>query len=334
MNVNLLIDAIVRQTMVLIAQLATTSGGRTPLAHLANQVFLDLVGTLTSQGVGRRVIADMFGVSMSTYYAKVKRLSESATDRGRSLWEVVYDYLKKHGTTRRIEVLERFRYDDEAMVTGVLADLVRTGLVFTSGRGASRSYRVTDEADLTRSGSPKESAAALVCVTIYSEGPLERQALLDRIPLPASQIDEALRTLLADRRIEQQSDGSSVTYLCQECVIPVGAELGFEAAIFDHYQAMVSSIAGKLEGGQARALPGDSVGGCTYRFDVWPNHPQESEVIGLLGRFRKELSELRTRVEATNERAGGVPAGHTRVIFYAGQNTVYEGDDLAEEGDA
>jgi hypothetical protein len=43
MNVNVLIDSIVRQTTVLIAQLATTAGVRAPLAHLADQVFVELV---------------------------------------------------------------------------------------------------------------------------------------------------------------------------------------------------------------------------------------------------------------------------------------------------
>ena len=42
MNVKILIDSIVRQTTVLIAQLATSGGVRAPLAHVANQVFLDL----------------------------------------------------------------------------------------------------------------------------------------------------------------------------------------------------------------------------------------------------------------------------------------------------
>jgi len=45
-NVNLLIDAIVRQTTVLVAQLATAAGARAPLAHTANQVFMDLVSEL------------------------------------------------------------------------------------------------------------------------------------------------------------------------------------------------------------------------------------------------------------------------------------------------
>ena len=85
MNVLLLIDAIVRQTMVLIAQLATTSGSRAPLARVANQVFRDLLDGLQTRGLGRRVIADMFGPALRCYHAKVRRLSESRTERGRSL---------------------------------------------------------------------------------------------------------------------------------------------------------------------------------------------------------------------------------------------------------
>jgi hypothetical protein len=70
-NVNLLIDSIVRQTTVLIAQLATASGGRPSLAHTANQVFIDLVRELKDQGVGSKVIADMFGLALRTYHDRV-----------------------------------------------------------------------------------------------------------------------------------------------------------------------------------------------------------------------------------------------------------------------
>src|SRR5688500_2738768 len=56
MNSRLLIDAFVRQTMVLIAQVATMAGVRTPLAHVANQVFLDLTQALEQQGLGRKVV--------------------------------------------------------------------------------------------------------------------------------------------------------------------------------------------------------------------------------------------------------------------------------------
>jgi len=92
-NVNLLIDAMVRQTTVLIAQLATTAGARAPLAHTANRVFLDLVSELRQQGLGTRVISDMFGLSLRAYHAKVARLSESGTERGRSLWEALLEFV-------------------------------------------------------------------------------------------------------------------------------------------------------------------------------------------------------------------------------------------------
>jgi len=54
MTIELLIHAIVRQTTILIAQLATSRGVRAPLAQIANQVFLDLVRELERQGVSRR----------------------------------------------------------------------------------------------------------------------------------------------------------------------------------------------------------------------------------------------------------------------------------------
>src|SRR6187549_3076813 len=104
----MLIDAIVRQTMVLIAQLATLGGGRAQLAHTANQVFLDLVAALKEQGLGNKVIADMFGMALRTYQTKMQRLSESRTDRGRSLWEALLSFLQdrsENGAVSRAEIL-------------------------------------------------------------------------------------------------------------------------------------------------------------------------------------------------------------------------------------
>jgi len=48
-----LIDAIVQQTTVLIAQLSTAAGLRSPLAHVADQVFLSLAQEIERQGVSR-----------------------------------------------------------------------------------------------------------------------------------------------------------------------------------------------------------------------------------------------------------------------------------------
>ena len=67
MKIQLLIDSIVQQTTVLIAKLATTGGVRAPLAHIANQVFVELASELESQGLSRKVTADMFGISIRYY---------------------------------------------------------------------------------------------------------------------------------------------------------------------------------------------------------------------------------------------------------------------------
>jgi hypothetical protein len=58
MDSRRLIDAIVRQTTILIAQVSTTAGIRSPLARVADQVFLELSRELEGQGVTRKVAAD------------------------------------------------------------------------------------------------------------------------------------------------------------------------------------------------------------------------------------------------------------------------------------
>src|SRR6187399_3337619 len=112
MDVGMLIDAIVRQTTVLIAQLATAGGNRAQLAHTANKVFVDLVAALREQGLGSKVISDMFGMALRTYHQRVQRLGESRTERGRTLWEAVFDYVSEHGPITRTDVLVRFSRDD------------------------------------------------------------------------------------------------------------------------------------------------------------------------------------------------------------------------------
>jgi hypothetical protein len=90
------VDAIVRQTTVLIAQLCTTAGIRAPLAQVAEQVFLGLARELEAQGVGRKVAADMFGLALRSYQKKLHRLSESSSVRNHTLWEAMLDFLREH----------------------------------------------------------------------------------------------------------------------------------------------------------------------------------------------------------------------------------------------
>src|SRR5262252_3264697 len=130
MNPRILIDGIVRQTTVLIAQLATSGGLRAPLAHVAGQVFLELAKELESQGVTKKVSADMFGMALRTYQRRTHRFSQSLTDRGRSLWEAVVEFIQREGPVTRDEILTRFRHDDGTSVRGVLRDLTEAGVAF------------------------------------------------------------------------------------------------------------------------------------------------------------------------------------------------------------
>ena len=67
-----LIHAVVQETMILVAHLATAGGVRAPVARIANQVFAELAEQLSAQSVTKTVIADMFGMALSTYHRRVR----------------------------------------------------------------------------------------------------------------------------------------------------------------------------------------------------------------------------------------------------------------------
>ena len=204
MNNQLLIDSIVKQTTILIAQLATAGGARTPLADIAGQVFADLARELHRQGVSRKVAADMFGMALRTYRRKVQRLAESNTVAGRSLWEAVYDYVGRRPVTTRADVFQHFRRDDEEIVRGVLEDLVESGLVYRAGRGAHASYRVASPAELDyvkADGAESDGTDTLLWGSVYRLGPLTRDALAASIAMPARELDASLARLVEAGRV-------------------------------------------------------------------------------------------------------------------------------------
>lgn len=317
MNVQLLIDAIVRQTTVLIAQLATSGGLRAPLAHIANEVFLELATELDAQGVSRKVSADMFGMALRAYLRKIQRLRESRTDHGRSLWEAVLSFLQERGVVARRDVLERFNRDDEELVRGVLHDLTQSGIVFRSGSGAGTTYRVASDEERNQMGQHATDADELLWLMVYREGPVDREAIARASGLAGDELDLALQRLLSSRRIRTERRGTVETYLADEFVIPLGHSLGWEAAVLDHYRAVVQTVCRRLE---ADAPPArlDRVGGSTYTFDVWEGHPMAEEVSGWLRGFRDRAADLRARLEAYNAKSG-VPDEYVEVVVYGGQ---------------
>jgi hypothetical protein len=88
--------------------------------------------------------------------------------------------------------------------------------------------------------------------------------------------------------------------------------------VFDHFQALVNTIAVRLREDRSAPTIADRVGGSTYTYEVWPGHPLENEVLETLSRVRSQLGDLRSRVEA-HRVSNPVPSQHTRVVVYAGQ---------------
>lgn len=328
MDFSALIDAIVRQTTVLIAQLATAAGVRAPLAHVANQVFLELVRELEAQGLGRKVVADMFGIALRSYQLKVQRLSESASEKQKTLWNAVLDFIQSGGAVSRTRILQRFSRDDEGQLKAVLHDLVESGLVYRTGGGAGTAYRAASTEELGEAFREEREALAapFVWMVIYRKGSIHRDALLREVSLPAPVVDAAVERLSSDGRIREQAGEWS----CETCFIPQGTAVGWEAAVFDHFQALVAALCIKLRQGAIRSLPSDVVGGSTWSFDVWAGHPHAEEVYGLLKRQRAEVTALRTRVTAYNEQVGR-PEDADRVTFYLGQSVVLGRDEEVSE---
>jgi hypothetical protein len=332
MTIELLIHAVVRQTTVLIAQLATSRRARAPLAQVASQVFLELVRELERQGVSRKVSADMFGLGLRTYQRKIQRLTESSTDQGRSLWRAVLDYAQSRASVSRPEVFERFAADDEVQVRGVLHDLCESGLLEPSGVGATMVYRTTnpDEFGALQAARALEGLDELVWVLIYREGPVTIDALAQRLQVEPEVIRPSLDRLTAENRVDTPNGGD--WYRASEVVLPLGSPVGFEAAVFDHFQAVVNTITKKLQGDGSVARRDDRIGGSTYTVDVWPGHPLEAEAYDTLRKLRMQLGDLRERVERHNT-GQELPEDYVKVVLYAGQCLIPEGNALTDDNE-
>jgi len=312
MNAQVLINSMVRQVTVLIAQLATSGGVRAPLAQVANQVFVELSRELEAQGVSRKVSADMFGMALRAYIRKVRRLTESATESEQTLWQAVLEFIRKESFVPRSRVLGRFQRDGELEVSSILKDLSESGLVLCSGSGAGAVYRAATEQELGQLSALArgDGLDELAWVFTFRHGPLTVVELADLLSQTLPDTEVVVERLIAEGRVERQGDRVSA----QEFVIPLGSSSGWEASVFDHVQALVQTICQRLQATEAS----DAVGGSTYTFDVWPGHPHYDEVKGLLAAHRLRLGELRKKVETFN-RAQKREESFEEVVAYVGQ---------------
>jgi hypothetical protein len=315
-NLKLLIDGIVRQTTVLIAQLSTASGVRAPLAHVADQVFVELAREIEAQGVRRQVVADMFGMALRSYQKKMQRLGESATVRERTLWEAVLELVEKEQPTRA-RILSRFEHDGEREVAAVLKDLIRSGLVCVTGSGDAAVHGVTSDAmrDKLQRERDLDSLANLAWVKIFRREVTTLAELSSGLGVEAELATAAVQELLRSGRVTEK-DGRLES---SNVAIPLGTEQGWEAAILDHFRTVAVAIGTKVRDGFSGPNATDRVGGSTFTFTVTPGHPHEQDVYGLLRKTRRDVQALWDAVAAHNEEHPPEPERSTRVSFYVGQ---------------
>jgi hypothetical protein len=323
-NLKLLIDGIVRQTTVLIAQLSTASGVRAPLSHVADQVFVELAREIESQGVRRQVVADMFGMALRSYQKKMQRLTESATASQRTLWEAVLDVVESEQPTRA-RVLARFEHDGNREVASVLHDLVRSGLVFVTGTGDGAVYGVTSEAvrDRLLHARDLESVANIAWLKVFRGEVETRDELVQALGGTPEFGRAVLDELVQSGRVTES--GGKLT--SSNVALPIGSEQGWEAAVLDHYRTVAVAIGNKVKRGFGASKESDRIGGSTFTYTVTPGHPHEAEVYDLLRKTRIAAQALWNKLAAYNEAHPPDAEESTRVSFYVGQTLEISDDE-------
>src|SRR5690606_14459793 len=141
-------------------------------------------------------------------------------------------------------------------------------------------FAVTPEEDrqtLARLGQ-EETAAALVWLDLCRNPEAASAETAERLGLNPELVQSAVDSLIAEGRLTI-ADGKVTP---DAMVIPVGAEAGWEAAVFDHFQAVAGAITMKLRQGATRSTTHDTTGGSTLTFEIDASHPAAGRVLGLL----------------------------------------------------
>jgi DNA-binding transcriptional ArsR family regulator len=244
----------------------------------------------------------------------------------------MFDHLTERGLLTRREVLDRFRRDDEQSVRGILRDLVDSGLVFMTGNGDDALYRVASEAELGQAATSAKRADTLAWALIYREGPLTRAQLGDRLALDEPALEATLAQLVKAGHVEREERGLETLYRSERLAPQPSAAAGWEAAVYDHFQAVVRTVCARLDRDTAREGYREYIGGSTYSLDIHPGHPLRAEVLGTLAAIRGQLGDLRKRVNEHNASRPAERPQRERVVVYAGQCVLPE-TELDKEND-
>jgi hypothetical protein len=264
----------------------------------------------------------MFGLALRSYQRKIQRITEES-EPDATLWQSILECLETEGPLARSRLVERYSGKETVVVNAVLSDLVGSGLVYRSGRGEGASFALVPDADLSKLAA-ESSAQALegfVWLTIFRQPSMTRAELALRFPDAAAR-EGALQALVADGRVRMTRTADGEVLEAGPCFVPVGATLGWEAAVFDHFQAVTASIIEKLRRSGPGSDASDEIGGTTVHFGIHLGHPHSEEVRGTLADTRRRLDALLRKVTEHNRAQPIAEEERTKVTFYFGQNVI------------
>jgi hypothetical protein len=215
-------------------------------------------------------------------------------------------------------VIDRFRHDGEREVAAVLADLVRSGILFVTGSGDGALYGLTSEAmrDRIQEHHDFEAVVNLAWMKVFRREAVTREELIASLPVDRLVVERAIEELLASGRLQQVD----AELRSSNVLLPLGGDQGWEAAVLDHFRAVATAVATKVRAGATGARISDSVGGSTFTFTVSAGHPLGAAVSDLFRRTRLEAQALWEQVAAFNEAHPPAADQASRVTFYVGQS--------------
>lgn len=314
MSRALLIDAVLRDFAELLATLATSGDARASVGNVTDDLFAHLAASLKRKGIRQKVVADMFGMPLSTFQRRVQQSEGGLNATGSTLGGAVLGYVGKLGRVTKEDLMQRFVREDDAVLRAVLRDLVGADLLRRDGGNFALSPRAREELD-----TQPELRDWLVWALVFRLAPVRRSTLVAQSGLGDEELAASLNRLVAIGRVELDEDSAvDPSYSSGELVVEQGALRGWQVAVFDHLHAVQTTIRARLE--RSPAELGLESTGSTYSLDLWDGHPHKHEVEGLIDEFRSRLGALRGRIEEHNA-SHGLPPSFARATYYFGQTT-------------
>lgn len=330
MDRALLIDALVRRTADLVADLAIEGATNHSLGHINDLFFQAMDARLRStHGKPQRVIADIFRLPLRTLQHRLQTAADNLTVRDRTVWRAIYGHIQAQGPLDRSAIECRFVGERPHLIRSILNNMVSAGVVFAAGRGAKTLYQVNQRVRFASDDSV-EADARLVWVATYNRPDASLVELaadlgVDGSPLQRRRLERALDWLLAQGALTARVDESGTTryrggdFVMPRYAAPVAdaqaAQSWMHAALYDHFSVVVDAMCAKLRHDREGTRPPAPTGGATYRFDLLSDDETAAAVTALLERMRRECTDLRETVDARS----GDTASTGRVIFYFGQ---------------